>query len=85
MPRRAPVYTPLIPRARDLSPEALATEYCLTQEEAAGELRVSLRMVERLVQSGELPSVKIGRRRVVLTAGMTAYLASLIREQRAQG
>ena len=81
MPRKAPVYAPLTPRPRDLSPEALAAERCLTQEEAAAELRVSLRMVERLVRSGDLPSVKLGRRRVVLAAGLTAYLASLVREQ----
>ncbi len=72
MPRHAPVYTPLTPRPRDLSPQELAAKGAMTLAEF---LRVSRRTVEELLASGELPSAKLGRRRVVYWAAVELYLA----------
>lgn len=82
MPRKAPVYAPLTPRPRDLSPEALAAEDVLTVAETAARLKVSVRTVKYLIADGTLPSAKIGGRRVVSVAGYRAYLAGQFREQR---
>lgn len=82
MPRKSPVYVPLIPRPRDMAAEDLAAEDGVTVGDAAARLAVSVRAVKYLIADGTLPSVKIGRRRVVLLAGLRAYLAGLIREQR---
>ena len=82
MPRNRPQYVPLIPRPRDLSPDALAAELVVTVREAAANLRVSRRKVEYLLADGTIPSVKVGSRRLVLRAGLKAYVAGLTRDQR---
>ena len=46
----------------------------LTVEEAAEALTVSTRTVERLIAKGELPSRKIGARRVIPLAALNEYL-----------
>ena len=46
----------------------------LTIEETAEALTVSIRTVERLIAKGELPSRKIGWRRVVPLEALTDYL-----------
>lgn len=46
----------------------------LTVEETADALTVSIRTVERLIARGELPSRKIGWRRVVPLAALEQYL-----------
>jgi excisionase family DNA binding protein len=77
MSRRAPVYQPLEPRPRDLAPEALAADGGMSVSGAAEWLSLSLRRVKELVADGTLPSVKAGRRRIVLRAGCRAYLVEL--------
>ena len=51
----------------------------LTLEEIADRLRVSRRTVERLVAAGRIRTVAIGRRRLVTSRELEAYVASLIR------
>ncbi len=46
----------------------------LSQVEVAERLEVSLQTVGRIVERGELPSVKIGRRVKVPSAAVSAYL-----------
>lgn len=46
----------------------------LTVEETAEALAVSIRTVERLIAKGELPSRKIGWRRVIPLAALHKYL-----------
>ena len=41
------------------------------------ELSLSERMVRQLIASGELPSTKVGARRLVFKAGVIAYLDRL--------
>ena len=47
----------------------------LTLPEVAGQLRISRRTVERLVASGELRVVSIGRRRLVTSRELAAFVA----------
>ena len=47
----------------------------LTVEETADALTVSIRTVERLIARGELPSRKIGWRRVVPLAALEQFLS----------
>ncbi len=49
----------------------------LTYEEAAQRLRCSERTVDRLVASGELKNVAIGRRRLIHSADLAEYVDSL--------
>lgn len=49
----------------------------LTRAEVAEQLRVSLRHSDGLIASGEIPSVKIGARRLVRAEALDAYVASL--------
>ena len=55
--------------------DRLASEGSMSLTEAAAFLGVSRRLVEELAASGELPSAKIGWRRVVARAAVRAYLA----------
>ena len=48
----------------------------LTLPEAAVRLRVSRRGLARLVANRELPSVLIGRRRLITSKAIAAYLAA---------
>ncbi|MDP8961514.1 MAG: helix-turn-helix domain-containing protein [Actinomycetota bacterium] len=54
-----------------------AAPQLLTRHEAAQGLRVSLATLERLIARGDLPSVKVGRRRFVRSTDLDAYIASL--------
>lgn len=56
--------------------DRLAAEGSMSLTEAAAFLGVSRRLVEELAASGELPSAKIGWRRVVARAAVRAYLAA---------
>ena len=49
----------------------------LTVPEAAGVLRVSERTAWSLVGSGRIPTVRIGRRRLVPRTALDAYVAGL--------
>jgi excisionase family DNA binding protein len=53
----------------------------LSPAEAAAELNVSRSQLYVLMRRGELPSVKIGRRRVILWDDLVAYLKSLRAKQ----
>lgn len=46
-----------------------------TVEEAARLLGISRTLAYRLVQSGQLPSFKVGKRRLVPVAGVEAFIA----------
>jgi excisionase family DNA binding protein len=81
MPRRAPTYAALVPRPRDLSPEALAAEGSLSRKGACAFLGVSMTKLKDLLARRVLPSVKSGGRVLVLKSGCRAYLEQLIREQ----
>jgi excisionase family DNA binding protein len=52
---------------------ALVVDY----EEAASELHVSRRTVERLAKNGELPTVSVGGRPRVRSADLNAYVSGL--------
>lgn len=53
----------------------------LTVEEAAELLRLGRTRTYQLVMSGRIPSVTIGRRRLVLRAGLEEYVRSLFLDQ----
>ena len=76
-----PPLTPVNPAPRDMTPDDLASEGGLTQQQAAEFLSLSLRTVKLMVQKGILPSVRSGRRRIVFKRGCVGYLAQLRREQ----
>lgn len=48
----------------------------LTLPEAAERLKVSRRGLARLVANRELPSVRIGRRRLITSRAIAAYVAA---------
>lgn len=52
-------------------------------DEAARQLSVSRRFLEDRLYSGALPSVKVGRRRLIATADLVAYVDRL-REEAAE-
>lgn len=51
----------------------------LTLSEAAGALRVSVRTVQRLIASGQIRPVHIGRRTLVTEQEVEAYLSAAFR------
>ena len=51
----------------------------LTRDEAAARLRVSLRTLERLMASGQIRVVKIGRRTLIKGTEVDAYVAAASR------
>lgn len=55
--------------------ETPTTRLALAVDEVAEALGVSARTVERLIASGELPSKKLGRRRLVAVAALERFLA----------
>lgn len=50
------------------------TDNCLAIDEVANHLAISTRTVARLIAAGALPSVKIGRRRVIRASVLNAFL-----------
>jgi excisionase family DNA binding protein len=50
------------------------TEPLLTSQEAADRLQVSIRTVRRLMASGKLKSLRIGRLRRIVPAALSAYV-----------
>lgn len=66
----APPRDPLIPEV-------------LTLDEAADHLRVSVRQVQRLRQTGALPATRIGSRAVVRRVDLDAFIANLDATSRA--
>jgi excisionase family DNA binding protein len=58
-------------RRKDAAPEPL-----LTKKDAAEVLGVSPRTVDTLIHSGELPSLKVRRRRRIRPADLEAYIAA---------
>jgi excisionase family DNA binding protein len=59
----------------------LPTRVLLTVEEAAEQLRLGRTMAWRLVSSGELQSVQIGRLRRVPAAAVSEYAEQLVARQ----
>ena len=53
----------------------------LTVKETAQRLHLSDRMVQHLIQSGELRSVKVGRARRIPSTEICAYEARLLEKQ----
>ena len=60
---------------------SLPMRLLLPLEDAAGALGVSETMVKRLVAGGDLPSVKVERRRLVHVDDLTAYAERLRRHE----
>ena len=56
-------------------------ELLLTVEEAAGRLRLGRTLTYRLISSGELESVKVGRSRRVPAECLSEYVATLRRKR----
>ena len=50
------------------------TDNCLSLDEVASRLALSARTVARLVASGDLASIKIGRRRVIRSSALDTFL-----------
>lgn len=50
---------------------------CFTAEEVADQLSVSKTRVYDLMRCGELPSVKLGRSRLIKAADLLAYVENL--------
>ena len=49
----------------------------LTVEETAAQLRIARRRVFAMLRDGTLPSVKIGRSRLIRSTDLAAYVAEL--------
>lgn len=49
-------------------------DFALSLNEAARRLAVSARTVHRLVAAGELPTVRVGRRRVIRSTTLDGWL-----------
>ena len=54
----------------------------LTVEEVAEKLRIGERTVWRFIRAGDIPSVKVGRRRFVTPDGLEAYMRLAARRGR---
>jgi excisionase family DNA binding protein len=54
----------------------------LTVKEAAERMRLGMRTVEKAIATGELPSLKIGRRRLVTQDGIDQFLRLAARRGR---
>jgi len=63
------------------SDSGLDLSLLLTVEEAAILLRIGRTQTYELVMRGKIPSVKIGRRRLVVREGLGVYVSSLLEEQ----
>jgi len=63
------------------SPTEPRERLTITPSEAAAELNISRSQLYVLLRRGELPSVKIGRRRVIVWDDLVAYLKSLRAKQ----
>lgn len=74
MPRKAPVYAPLAARACDLSGAELAGGGVMTTREVAAFLRLHPQTVKGLIAAGEIPSAKLGRRRVLYRNAVIRWL-----------
>jgi excisionase family DNA binding protein len=61
--------------------DAQTDELLLTVEEAARRLRLGRTLVYRLISSGELESVKVGRLRRVPAESLPKYVATLRRSR----
>ena len=57
-------------------------ENLLTVRQAQEKLRVSRTTIDRLVRSGEIDSLKVGKLRRVPAASVDAYIARQLREQK---
>lgn len=62
-------------------PRQLPIRVLLTVEEAAEQLRIGRTVAWRLISSGELQSVQIGRLRRVPAAAVSEYAAQLVARQ----
>jgi excisionase family DNA binding protein len=51
------------------------TEKTLTVQEAAEALRIPQRTVYALIERGEIPAIRLGRRRYILQSVLSAILA----------
>ena len=54
----------------------------LTVREVADRLRIGIRTVEKAIATGELPSIKIGRRRLVTEDGLEQFVRLAARRGR---
>jgi len=54
----------------------------LTVREVADRLRIGIRTVEKAIATGELPSIKIGRRRLVTEDGLAQFVRLAARRGR---
>lgn len=75
-----PKYAPAFARAADQSPPPVVTPEAVEVAEAARLMSVSVSTAKRLVDSGELPSLAIGRLRRVRIAAIREFLERLERE-----
>jgi excisionase family DNA binding protein len=61
--------------------EGVGAPLLITVEEAADLLRLGRTRVYELVMSGRIVSVKVGRRRLVVRAGLADFVSVLVSEQ----
>jgi excisionase family DNA binding protein len=54
----------------------MTDEHYLVLEEVAAKTRASVSTVRQWVRTGKLPSVQVGRRRLVRTSDLEAFMAS---------
>jgi len=83
LPRRIPGETAIVDMlnraaARDVAPgTALPVDTLLKVVEVARIIKKGRSSTGKLISTGQIPSVKIGRSRLVRTSDLNAYLASL--------
>ena len=75
---------PTLDTVHDPGGHSLPMRLLLPLEDAAGALGVSEKMVKRLVAGGDLPSVKVERRRLVHVDDLTAYAERLRHNKESQ-
>jgi excisionase family DNA binding protein len=72
----------LTPSRAGFNPSNVSGRLLLTKSEAAEQLGVSLRTIERLISAGRLPLVHVGTAARVRVADLGAYVQSLDADKR---
>ena len=71
----------MLENTSDLKSSYFGESLLLTVEEAAALLRIGRTTAFELVMRGQLQSVRIGRRRLVVREGLQIYVADLLSSQ----
>lgn len=75
MPPKPPVYAPIDPGPRELTPEELCADGALQVPAAAAFLGIGRSAVKEMIRTREVPSMIVKGRRVIPKRALVLYLA----------